>query len=371
MKQCTKCLSPESYPKIAFNDEGMCNYCQGFEKASRLGLLEERSEQELKEELLRFKKKSGYDCMVLFSGGKDSTFSLLKIKQWGLNPLAFTKDLGNGPSETLHRNMNKAIKKLDVDQIIYKHNLPQVKDFFHFLIKGKFLPEEEQRAYSYRCKICHFFLIFEAGKLAESLNIPVIVDSATTGQRISEDYLLHVDSPHFEYKKRMSEMMGFHRAVAMIREGCRVLQDSPRLNSIREMFEDFSENHESIFSGIHFVYPTDYFHHSVEEMKSILKEELDWSVPVEGSDLMGKGDNYIASGCQFWRIFFHLSLRNVGYHSEYPSLNEEIRRGRITRDHAVRAFTESLHTDEEIYRDLLDLNFSQSEAKNLLTGDKG
>ena len=137
-----------------------------------------------------------------------------------------------------------------------------------------------------------------------------------------------------------------------------------------KIFEDFSENYHSVFSKINLVYPTDYFHYSVKVVTRILKEELDWSVPIEGSDLMGKGDNYIASGCQFWKIFFHLSLKNVGYHAEYPSINEEIRRGKITRDHALRALSESLHTDEEICADLLDLKFSESEAMSLLSGDE-
>ena len=163
----------------------------------------------------------------------------------------------------------------------------------------------------------------------------------------------------------MSEIMTFHRAVVMIQNGYRTLQKNLRMSSLMKSFKDFSENYQSVFSKINLVYPTDYFHYPLKEMTGILKEELDWSVPADGSDLMGKGDNYIASGCQFWKIFFHLSLKNVGYHAEYPSINEEIRRGKITRDHALRALTESLHTDEEICTDLMDLNFSELPFSDL------
>ena len=368
MKRCISCVSPETYPKISFNEEGMCNYCQGYMKAKELGLIEQRSEEDLREALLRFKKNNGYDCMVLFSGGKDSTFSLLKIKEWGLKPLAFTKDCGSGPSEACYQNMNKAIRRLSVDHIIYKQNLPLMKDFFHFLIKGEFVQEEERRSYSYVCKVCHFFLVFEAARFASNMDIPVIVDSATSGQRISEDYLLHVDSGKFKQKRQMCELMLFNKTVEMIQRGYRILQKYPELKSVEDIFGDFCANYQSIFHKVQLIYPMDYFHHSVEEMKNILRKDLEWTVPGDGSDLMGKGKDYIASGCDFWKIFFHLSLKNVGYHAEYASINEEIRRGKLTRDQSMKAFTESMHSDEEILGSLLDLNFSESEAAIMLSG---
>ena len=90
MKYCTSCILPESYPGIAFNDEGVCNYCLEYEPDRQpLGQAELLA-------VLNSKERAGpYDCVVPVSGGKDSTFILYYIvKELKLNPLVVSYNSG-------------------------------------------------------------------------------------------------------------------------------------------------------------------------------------------------------------------------------------------------------------------------------------
>lgn len=77
-------------PFIHFDDEGVCNYCRNFENRNyRL-----KGEMALKEFVEPFRSSSGEpDCIVGFSGGRDSTYGIDYIKNvLGLHPIAFTYD---------------------------------------------------------------------------------------------------------------------------------------------------------------------------------------------------------------------------------------------------------------------------------------
>lgn len=91
MKTCTKCILPETYPGISFDEHGVCNFCREHEpeKISAAG----------KEALLKVLRSepnhSPYDCIVPLSGGKDSSFILYYIvKELGLNPLVVSYNSG-------------------------------------------------------------------------------------------------------------------------------------------------------------------------------------------------------------------------------------------------------------------------------------
>lgn len=82
--RCSKCLTPETHETISFDNEGVCNICrQNQYKKEKINW--EKRETELNEILEEHRKKYDYDCIVPFSGGKDSTFTLLEAGE-GLRP---------------------------------------------------------------------------------------------------------------------------------------------------------------------------------------------------------------------------------------------------------------------------------------------
>jgi N-acetyl sugar amidotransferase len=78
---------PETRPDILFDDAGICSACRHFE--ARPSIDWDARKTELLQVLDEFRSRdgSGYDCVVPVSGGKDSTYQVLKMLELGLNPL--------------------------------------------------------------------------------------------------------------------------------------------------------------------------------------------------------------------------------------------------------------------------------------------
>ena len=88
--RCTKCLLPHTMPFIKFDSNGVCNYCLNYYKKNK-----PRNILELKKIVKKFKNGNNNDCIVPFSGGRDSSFGLhLIVKELELNPITYTYDWG-------------------------------------------------------------------------------------------------------------------------------------------------------------------------------------------------------------------------------------------------------------------------------------
>ncbi len=77
MIRCARCNLPETYETIEFDAGGICNICRAHEnKRISDGEDMEKKREDLRVLVDRFRWKHPYDCLVPFSGGKDSTFTL-------------------------------------------------------------------------------------------------------------------------------------------------------------------------------------------------------------------------------------------------------------------------------------------------------
>lgn len=81
---------PSTRPRIVFDGEGICNACRNVEAKGRIDWSARR--KEFLELVDRFRPKRGpYDCIVPWSGGKDSSSIAHRLKfEFGLNPLLVT-----------------------------------------------------------------------------------------------------------------------------------------------------------------------------------------------------------------------------------------------------------------------------------------
>jgi N-acetyl sugar amidotransferase len=87
---CKKCLTPNSRPRIVFDDNGVCNACLNAE--TKMAIDWELRRKEFLDYVEKFRARSGpYDCIVPWSGGKDSSAIAHKLKfEFELNPLLVT-----------------------------------------------------------------------------------------------------------------------------------------------------------------------------------------------------------------------------------------------------------------------------------------
>jgi N-acetyl sugar amidotransferase len=124
IRYCSRCVMPETRPDILFDADGVCSACRHYDQRPTIDW--DARHRELLALLDEYRDTSGtkYDCVVPVSGGKDSTYQVLRVKQLGLNPLCVTattcllSDIGRRNIENL--------KRIGVDYVEVTTN-PQVR----------------------------------------------------------------------------------------------------------------------------------------------------------------------------------------------------------------------------------------------------
>src|SRR3989338_3368981 len=87
LKRCSKCVMPETQEVISFDSEGVCATCRNIEFKQK-NIDWDKKKNELEVLLEQYRGKYEYDCIVPFSGGKDSTYTAYSlVRDWGLKPL--------------------------------------------------------------------------------------------------------------------------------------------------------------------------------------------------------------------------------------------------------------------------------------------
>jgi N-acetyl sugar amidotransferase len=124
MKYCKTCLYPDTKPDLIFDDEGVCSACRSYRDRSKTDW--EARAREFNQVADRYRSKDGsnYDCLIGVSGGKDSTYQVIRCMQAGLNPLCVTATTC-ALSDIGRRNIEN-LKRLGVDYIEVTTN-PQVR----------------------------------------------------------------------------------------------------------------------------------------------------------------------------------------------------------------------------------------------------
>jgi N-acetyl sugar amidotransferase len=114
---CSRCVYDTTIPLIRFDDSGVCQFCKIHDEMVQVYPLD-GTEHDRLQKLVEAVKKAGrrnrYDCVVGVSGGRDSTYTLLKCVELGLRPLAVHFDNGWN-SKIAVQNIESACRKLNVD----------------------------------------------------------------------------------------------------------------------------------------------------------------------------------------------------------------------------------------------------------------
>jgi len=117
---------PDTRPNLSLDEEGVCAACRSHNSRPLIDWsMRERAFSELADQLL--KGNTGYDCLIPVSGGKDSTWQVVKCLEYGLRPLAVT---WKTPARTSvgQRNLDNLVS-LGVDHIDYQIS-PKVESRF-------------------------------------------------------------------------------------------------------------------------------------------------------------------------------------------------------------------------------------------------
>jgi len=165
LKRCTRCILPEQYPDIKFDDKGVCHKCHEAEE-KYLNRDLEKTGAELNKIVAWAKgQKKRYDCIVPFSGGKDSSYTIYVCrKKLGMKVLAVNFINGLQTYEAV-RNMKKIAEKLDAAFASYGPNIETMKKLYKtfFLKTGQF------------CFPCDMGIWATMHRFAEHYDVPLIV----------------------------------------------------------------------------------------------------------------------------------------------------------------------------------------------------
>ncbi|RAI33227.1 hypothetical protein [Rhodoplanes serenus] len=131
LRRCTRCLLPETFPFIVFDEEGVCQHCRNHRALRR------RSEAELRFLLEPIRRTDGKpDCLVPFSGGRDSSYGLHYVKTvLGLNPVAYTYDWGM-VTDLARRNISRMCEALEVEHILVAADIRQKREFIRLNVSA-------------------------------------------------------------------------------------------------------------------------------------------------------------------------------------------------------------------------------------------
>lgn len=110
---------PSTKPDLHVDDAGVCNACRAYERRREVDWDERRSA--LLALLERYRQHgNNWDCIVPVSGGKDSTYQVIRMLQFGINPLCVTATTCDLSS--IGRANITNIKRLGVDYVEFSPN---------------------------------------------------------------------------------------------------------------------------------------------------------------------------------------------------------------------------------------------------------
>jgi len=179
---------PSTLPGTALDKAGVCDACRNYD--ARVGIPWRARKAELEAILGQYRGQNpgNYDCIVPVSGGKDSTFQVLKVLEFGMTPLCVTAST-DMLTEIGRRNIEN-IKNLGVDYIEVSVN-PKVRRVINrnaLVATGDNILAE------------HVTIFTVPVRLAVQMNIPLIIwgensqneqggDPALAGGIMSKEYL--------------------------------------------------------------------------------------------------------------------------------------------------------------------------------------
>jgi N-acetyl sugar amidotransferase len=160
--KCVECLLPDTKEGITFDKDGVCNVCVGYKNKKEIDW--DKRKKELNELCDSVRGKQTYDCVVPFSGGKDSTYQLwYVITQLKLKPLVVSFDHGFF-RDTLKKNRKRTLDKLGCDFISVRPHMQVVKEIIKVSIQltGEF------------CCHCHNGVYGMSMQIADKFKIPIV-----------------------------------------------------------------------------------------------------------------------------------------------------------------------------------------------------
>ena len=320
---CATCVLPEIPPHITLDDRGVCTVCEAYNQRERTPMF---LESDFIKILDKRRGKHRYDCLVMCSGGKDSTAALYFMKErYKCNPLAFTFDHGFEQSDAIG-NVRNAVDKLGVDFVFFRTDY--MKDMFRRLIQSK--------SKAVICHPCSIWYMDLAYTMAKRFDAPLIIAGWTKGQSQKQEVMsscgCNVHQP--EYRAMALETQRF------LDEELRDMpkyRDFPR--TMESMLKRAKKRHKAMVMSPHWFLP-----YGPDDYVRIIQDKIGWQYTA--SSYPRKSTN-----CALNFISVHNSMRDYGYTHYHVEMSKLVREGVMSRDEALRNL--KMDFDDALLSDIL------------------
>ena len=140
MVTCSRCVMDTTDPKIVFDRSGVCGYCHFYDDVVAPFLQEISSNKKpLFDRIEKLKKERAhlqYDCLLGISGGLDSSYLAVLVKEeLGLRPLLFNVETGWSSKESTN-NIVRIAESLDLDLYTEVINWSEMADLQRSFLKS-------------------------------------------------------------------------------------------------------------------------------------------------------------------------------------------------------------------------------------------
>lgn len=315
MPICNRCVLPETYPDIAFDQAGICNFCRAAEKQEKYPNVNKsdfRDEDELIACLEKIKNSHGkYDVLVPLSGGADSCNALITIvEKFKLRALGFHNDHGY-EEEVATENVRKLSKQLGIDLIIMQQDLAFMKKLW------KYINESNEGLNT--CYVCGNILYVNALEVADKFNIPLVINGYSKGQAAMMD---DKDYARVSLEKIINviEQTGDKAFFYQLMDKHQILQKKKDYQTRKELEKGLEPGKILVIP----FYVFDFYKTDKEALKKEVKERFDWQ-PLHFS--------YPAhtTNCRMIWLNTYMDREKMGYSLYEIEYSELIRKGEMTR----------------------------------------
>lgn len=324
MKNCSNCVMPHTAESLAFDEKDKCSVCVQIE-FKQTNIDWEKRRQDMGELIEQYRGKYDYDCIVPFSGGKDSTFTLWYIvKKLKLKPLVVRFDHGF-LRPNLQECAERTLRVLGCDVIHFTPNWQIVRKLMYEALvrRGDF------------CWHCHTGIFSYPMWIALKFNIPLLFWGEPDGEYssfYSYEEIQEADERRFNRFINLGinaeDMLGMlDDSISDYPVEARDLKPYtyPPLKEIRK-------------AGIRSVFLGTFIPWDVREQVKVIKQELGWKEDqVEGIP-PSYGYEKIECYVQGVRDYIKYLKRGFGRTTHLASI--DIRNHRLLREEGLRLVKE-------------------------------
>ncbi|WP_375170189.1 hypothetical protein [Marinobacter sp.] len=320
LKRCTKCILPETMPYIHFDDNGVCNYCNNYKIRNN-----PRPKEELFELVEPYRRNGDHDCIVPFSGGRDSCYGLhLIVNELKMKPVTYTYDWGM-VTDLGRRNISRMCAELGVENIIVAADIDKKRRNIARNLKAWLKAPNLGMISILTAGDKHFFRHVETVKKQTGINLNLWGVNPLEVTHFKAGFL--GVPPDFEEERVYSH--GWQKQANYQKLRFKAMLDSPGYFNTSLWDTLSGEYYRSFTEKSDYYHIFDYWRWDEKQIDDTLINQYDWETAVDTSTTWRIGDGTAA-------LYNYIYYLVAGFTEHDTFRSNQIREGEITRDEALK-----------------------------------